>query len=193
MMSKPDHKGLYAVAEGRAGYFTSAEAASSGIGSQLLSHHARSGAYERAARGIYRLARFPASRFEDLVIAWLRAGPRSAISHASALAVYDLSDVVPGQIHVTMPRTGSRRRSGLKLHTAALPESSVVWREGMRVTTVPRTLCDLAFAGFPEDQLRQAAQQAVARGLTDRESLASEAKTRGRRVARLVEQVLAGS
>jgi predicted transcriptional regulator of viral defense system len=193
MMSKPDHKGLYAVAEGRAGYFTSAEAALSGIGSQLLSHHARSGAYQRAARGIYRLTRFPASRFEDLVIAWLRAGPRSAISHTSALAVYGLSDVVPGQIHVTMPRTGSRRRAGLKLHTAELPESSVTWRDGMRVTTVPRTICDLAFAGFPEDQLRQAVQEAVARGLTDQEGLVAEARKRGRRVARLVEHILAGT
>ena len=193
MVSKPDHEALYAVAEGRAGYFTSAEAASSGIGSQLLSHHARSGAYQRAARGIYRLTRFPASRFEDLVIAWLRAGPRSAISHASALAVYDLGDLVPGQIHVTMPRSGSRRRPGLKLHTAALLESSVVWREGMRVTTVPRTLCDLAFVGFPEDQIRQAVQQAIARGLTNREAMTAEAKTRGRRVARQFERIFAGS
>lgn len=193
MTRKPDHQALYSIAEARAGYFTSAEAASAGIGSQLLSHHARNGTYQRSGRGIYRLTRFPASRFEDLVIAWLRAGPRSAILHASALAVYGLSDIVPGQIHVTMPRTGSRRRAGLKLHTAALPESCVIWREGMRVTTVARTICDLAYVGFPEDQLRQAAQQAVAGGLTDRKSLGAEAQRRGRRVVRLIGRLLAGT
>jgi predicted transcriptional regulator of viral defense system len=193
MHTRPDHQALYAIAEAHAGYFTSPEAASSGIGSQLLSHHVRSGTFQRAARGIYRLARFPASRFEDLVVAWLRAGPRSAISHASALAVYGLADIVPGQIHVTMPRSGSRRRKGLKLHTGKLPESSVIWREGMCVTTVARTICDLAYAGFPEDQLLQAVHQAIAGGLTDRESLAAEAQRRGRRVARLIDRLLAGT
>lgn len=191
MVPVPDHQALYAIAEGRAGYFTAAEAASCGIGSQLLSHHARGGTFRRAAHGIYRLSRFPGSRFEDLVIAWLRAGPRAAISHASALALYGLSDIVPGEIHVTMPRTGSRRRPGLRLHTSSLPDSAVVWREGVRVTTVARTIADLASSGLSDDLLRQAAQEAIARGLTDRESLAAEGRRRGSRVARSMDRLLA--
>ena len=190
MAPVPNHQALYAIAEGRAGYFTTAEAASSGIGSQLLSHHAHGGAYQRAAHGIYRLSRFPASRFEDLVVAWLRAGSRSAISHASALSLYGLSDIVPGEIHVTIPRTGSRRRRGLRLHTASLPESAVTWREGVRVTTVARTIADLAYTGLSEDRLRQAAQEAIARGLTDPEGLAAEAHRRGPRVARAIDRLL---
>lgn len=190
MPGHPDHQALYAIAEARAGYFTAAEAASSGIGSQLLSHHARAGGYQRAAHGIYRLTRFPATRFEDLVVAWLRAGPHSAISHTSALELYGLTDIVPGAVHVTMPRTGSRRRPGLRLHTAALPASAVAWREGIRVTTVARTIADLAYTGLSEDRLSQAIQQATARGLTDRESLAAEAQRRGRRVARVIDRIL---
>jgi predicted transcriptional regulator of viral defense system len=191
MVRVPDHQALYAIAEARSGYFTAAEAASCGIGSQLLSHHAHGGAYQRTSRGIYRLSRFPASRFEDLVIAWLRAGSRSAISHASALALYGLSDIVPGETHVTMPRTGSRRRPGLKLHTASLPDSAVTWREGVPVTTVARTIADLAYSGLSEDRLRQAAQEAIDRGLTGPESLAAEAHRRGPRVARAIDRILA--
>jgi len=192
MDTKPDHQALYAIAEARSGYFTAAEAATSGIRSQLLSHHTRRGAYQRAAHGIYRLTRFPASRFEDLVIAWLRAGPRSAISHTSALALYGLSDIVPGEVHVTIPRSGSRRRAGLRLHTAALPDSAVTVREGVRVTTVARTISDLAFTGLSEDRLRQAAQEAFSRGLTDRVSLAAEARKRGGRLARVIDALLSG-
>jgi hypothetical protein len=39
--------------------------------------------------------RFPSSRFEDLFVAWLKCGPRSAISHETALA---LSSRVQGGI-----------------------------------------------------------------------------------------------
>ena len=60
----------------------------------------------------YRLSRFPPSRFEDLFVAWLKCGPKSAISHESALAIYDLSDVLPAEVHITVPRTASRRRRG---------------------------------------------------------------------------------
>src|SRR3990172_6437982 len=190
MATKPDHQALYAIAEAQSGYFTAAEAASSGVGSQLLSHHTRAGTYQRAAHGIYRLTRFPASRFEDLVIAWLRAGPRSAISHTSALALYGLSDIVPGEVHVTIPRSGSRRRPGLRIHTATLPESAVTWREGIRVTTVARTIAGLAYAGLSEDRLLQAAREAIARGLVDREILAAEARPRGRRVGQIIDRIL---
>ena len=190
MTTRPDHQALYAVAEAQAGYFTAAEAASSGVGSQLLSHHTRAGTYQRAAHGIYRLTRFPASRFEDLVIAWLRAGPRSAISHTSALALYGLSDIVPGEVHVTIPRSGSRRRPGLRIHTASVPESAVTWREGIRVTTVARTIVDLAYAGLSEDRLLQAAREAIARGLVDREILDAEARPRGRRVGQIIDRIL---
>ena len=190
MPTRPDHQALYAVAEAQAGYFTAAEAASSGVGSQLLSHHTRAGTYQRAAHGVYRLTGFPASRFEDLVIAWLRAGPRSAISHTSALALYGLSDLVPGEVHVTIPRSGSRRRPGLRIHTASVPESAVTWREGIRVTTAARTIVDLAYAGLSEDHLLQAAREAIARGLVDREILDAEARPRGRRVGQIIDRIL---
>lgn len=190
MPTRPDHQGLYGVAEAQAGYFTAAEAASSGVGSQLLSHHTRAGTYQRAAHGIYRLTRFPASRFEDLVIAWLRAGPRSAVSHTSALALYGLTDLVPGEVHVTIPRSGSRRRPGLRIHTASVPDRAVTWREGIRVTTVARTIVDLAYAGLSEDRLLQAAREAIARGLVDREILAAEARPRGRRVGQIIDRIL---
>jgi len=87
-------------------------------------------------------------------VAWLKCGPKSAVSHESALALYDLSDVLPAGVHVTVPRTASRRRKGIRLHTSRLRPADVVKREGLPVTSVPRTIADVARAGLLKITLR---------------------------------------
>ena len=86
-------------------------------------------------RGIYRLVQFPGTSYEDLFIAWLKTGPGAVISHDSALYLYKLSDVLPSEIHVIIPRTGSRRRKGIRLHTNRLDPDEVRRREGLPVTS----------------------------------------------------------
>lgn len=189
-MKKPSHQRLYEIAERQGGYFTAEQAAQAGFSWERLSDGSKKGLFERASQGIYRLSRFPSSRLEDLCVAWLRTGPLSAISHESALAVFDLTDLLPGGIHVTVPRTASRRRKGLHLHTNSLDTSDVVWREGLRVTSVARTIADLAASGLAEEQLRDAIEASLARGLTRAEDLWSQAEKRGGRAARLIHTVL---
>ncbi|MBW1951308.1 MAG: type IV toxin-antitoxin system AbiEi family antitoxin domain-containing protein [Deltaproteobacteria bacterium] len=189
-MMRPDFDHLYQIAEDQGGYFTAAQAQEAGISRRMLSHHAKTGRFQRVARGVYRLAHFPASRFEDLFVAWLRAGPKSAISHESALAAYGLSDVLPGEVHVTVPRTASRRRAGMRQHTGALRSSEVTRREGIPLTTVPRTIADLARAGLPEEQILQAIREALERGLTQEADLRPAMGRYGGRAARILEKAL---
>jgi predicted transcriptional regulator of viral defense system len=138
--SSPNHDQLYQIAETQAGYFTAAQARQARFSHALLSYHFQAGLYERICPGIYRLKRFPASPHEDLFIAWLRVGPRAVISHDSALALYNLSDLLPNAIHLTVPRTASRRHPGLCLHTNQLEISDVTHYAGLPSTTVPRTI-----------------------------------------------------
>jgi predicted transcriptional regulator of viral defense system len=182
----PNHDALYHLAEQQAGYFTARQAARAGFSWERLTDYSKNGRFQRVAHGVYRLTRFPASRFEDLFVAWLKCGPKSAISHESALALFDLSDVLPGEVHVTVPRTASRRRRGIRLHTNRLRPAEVVKREGLPVTSVPRTIADVARAGLSEDHVARAIQQALARGLTTRQALLAEGKRRGGRAARLI-------
>lgn len=119
-------------------------------------------------------------------MAWLKCGPKSAISHESALALYDLSDVLPREVHVTVPRTASRRRKGIRLHTNRLSPANVVKREGLLVTSVPRTIADVTKAGLPEDHVARAIREALQHGLTTSQALVAEAKRRGGRAARLI-------
>ena len=183
---EPDQDGLYRIAEPQGGYFTSAQAAKSGFSRKLLWHYQKTHKFLRVAHGIYRLGRFPSSRFEDLFVAWLKCGPKSAISHESALALYDVSDVLPPEVHVTVPRTAFRRRKGVRLHTNRLRPADIVKREGLPVTSVPRTIADVARAGLSEDHLARAIRDALQRGLTTKEALLAETRRRGGRAARLI-------
>ena len=186
----PDHNSLYLVAERQAGYFTAAQARQASFSPSLLSYHVRTGRFERVKPRVYRFVQFPASADEDLYVAWLQTGPHSVISHDSALALYELSDLLPGQIHVTVPRTASRRRPNLRLHTHQLEPEDVTHYEGLPVTTVLRTLVDVAAAGLADEQLLQAIQEALGRGLITRESLSELSASRGGSIKRLVDEVL---
>jgi predicted transcriptional regulator of viral defense system len=188
----PDHDALYRIAEQQAGYFTAAQARQAGFSSSLLSYHLGASRFERVRPHIYRFVRFPASPHEDLHIASLQAGPKAVISHDSALALYDLSDLLPDRVHVTIPRTASRRRPGLRLHTNQLEPEDVARYEGLPVTTVLRTLVDVATAGLPDEQVRQAIHETLRRGLISRESLFQRATSHGGRIKRLVEATLYG-
>jgi len=187
----PDHDRLYRTAEEQAGYFTTAQSEQLGFSRPLLTYHARVGNFTRVAHGIYRLVHFPSSPFEDLFIALLRTGPSSVISHESALAVYNLSDVLPGEIHITVPRTASRRRRRIRLHTNKLDPEDIILREGLRITTVPRTIADVATTGLAKEFVHQAIREALQQGLTDRVNLLEMASRRGGRAARLITDGLA--
>ena len=180
------HGKLYNIAEAQAGYFTAFQAQSVGFSRPVLVHNTNIGRFKRVAHGIYRLAQFPNSQFEDLFVAWLQTGPNSVISHDSALALYELSDTLPAEIHVTIPRTGSRRRRGLRLHTQHLEADEITRRAGLPVTTAARTIADVAIAGMADELVRQAIDEAIHRGLVTRRALELQARRRKGRAAILI-------
>ncbi len=180
------HSRLYEIAESQAGYFSAVQARQAGFSSSLLSYHAKTGLVERISRGTYRIRRFPGSSYEDLFYSKLRAGPDAVISHESALALYELSDVLPTEVHVTVPRTTSRRRAGMRQHRNHLESKDVTAREGLRVTTVPRTIADVARSGLSEDRVLQSIEDAIDRGLIDGKELRDAADKYGGRTKRIV-------
>jgi predicted transcriptional regulator of viral defense system len=177
---------LYAIAESQAGYFTTLQAQSVGYSRPTLAHNTKVGRFKRVAHGIYRLTQFPDSPYEDLFVAWLQTGPDSVISHDSALALYELSDAMPSQIHIIMPRTGSRRRRHIRLHTHRLKGDEITQRVGLPVTTPARTIADVAVAGMAAEFIQQAVHEAIRRGLTTRRALETQAKRRQGRAANLI-------
>ena len=190
MKRQPDFDHLYQIAEDQAGHFTTQQAHKAGYSLERLSDLTMRGQFIRIEQGVYRLTHFPATRFEDLHIASLKTGPASIISHESALAVFELSDVLPTTVHVIIPKTGSRRRKGVQFHTPKLREDEITQREGLQVTTVERTIADVILSGVSRQHIQQAIQEALQRGLTTEKKLRKQAERRKGRVEKYISQII---
>ncbi len=196
MADRVDHDGLYRVAESQAGYFTTEQALATGMDRSTLCHHARTdGRYRRVRRGLYRLRHFPSTPHEHVVAAWLALSNLPAVvSHESALELYDLSDVIPNAVHVTLPRSqrGQRSRPGVRIHTLEHPPAANEIRRlaGVLATSPERTIIDSLEAGTQPEQIELAVQQALERGLTTPRRLRSAAAGRPERVRTVIERLL---
>jgi len=168
---------LFETADAQQGFFTAKQAKQLGYSESSMVYHARVGNWIREHRGIYRLARYPLGERPDIMLWYLwscnrREEPQGVYSHETALALYDLSDINPARLHMSVPR-GFRRNSPipdiLDLHIADVPPSDIRQMYGVAVTHPLRTILDVVQEGaLPEDMLRQAVSEALARGLVTR-------------------------
>jgi predicted transcriptional regulator of viral defense system len=179
-------KRLFEIAEDQQGYFTTKQAKAAAFAENTHPYHVQAGNWVRERRGIYRLASFPRGERPDLMLwsLWSRnreeAG-QGIYSHQTALSLYDLSDVMPAKLHMTVPKS-FRRNSEiprvLALHYADLPQTDVGTIFGARVTKPMRTILDLLEGGeMPPATLRQAVREGLRRGLIRRAEIAG-AKSR---------------
>lgn len=101
--------------------------------------------------------------------------PEGVYSHQTALSLYELSDLNPAKLHMTVG-THFRRNSEipgiLVLHYADLPDEDVQAAQGFKYTRPLRTILDLIEADTVERVfLRQALRQAIHRGLITRQQI----------------------
>lgn len=195
MRLKPDSRCLFETASTQRGYFTTVQARHCGFTTDLLTYHTKRGRFRRVYRAVYRLRDYPTWEREEVVAAWLAIGrDQAVVSHESALDLFELSDVVPNAIHVTVRRS-QRYLSpprGVQLHTVTPPPdcTDVVEWEGIRVTSVARSITDAAESGVGPEQVEKAVRQAVRRGLVTSEQLVEAARGRQRRVRDLIGSAL---
>jgi very-short-patch-repair endonuclease len=120
----------------------------------------------------------------------LACGPGAVLSHRSAAALWRIGSDWNGPVEVATARS-TRSRPGIRRHTARLPADEVSVERGIPVTTVPRTLFDLA-AVLPLDAVEKAMREAEYLRLHDRLSLRDLlARRRGYRGSRAIRICLA--
>jgi len=188
---------LFEFAEQQQGFFTTKQAKAAGFAENTHPYHVQVGNWIREHRGIYRLALFPTADRPDLVLWALWSRNRNeevegVYSHQTALSLYDLSDLNPSKLHMTVP-TDFRRNSDIPgiviLHYADLSESDVQAAQGFTFTRPLRTILGVIEAGTIERNfIRQAVRQALDRGLITRGQIRNAQLSEPAR--KIVEEVL---
>lgn len=163
---------LFQVAERQQGYFTSADAKKLGYDYPHQHFHVKQGNWIRIDHGIYRLKKYPAAPQEDLMRWWLWSRKKAVVSHESAAALYELGDLLPAKIHLTVPIDFRKSPAkSLVLHKADLEASEIERRDGLPVTKPLRTLLDLARSHLDDERLSSVSKDAIKKGLVTRNEL----------------------
>ena len=137
----------------------------------------------RRFRGVYAFLAAPDSREARWLAAQFALGRSGILSHTTAAAAHGLpiSGTDDG-IHVTVPRRSRVIPAGVVVHESPDAEVPTVLRHGvLRVTSVARTLCDVAGTDtMDEAALRQVVAAAVRSGQVTVEDVRREVDVRRR-------------
>jgi very-short-patch-repair endonuclease len=128
------------------GVVTRAQLAELGVRDRGIADWVRRGRLHRFYRGIYAVGHDRLMREGRWLAAVLACGPGAVLSHRDAGVLWDLRQSNSAKIDVTVPsRNGRRPQRGIRIHRSArLRPEEVTVRHGIPVTTVARTLLDLA-------------------------------------------------
>ena len=122
---------------------TRAQLLAAGLGEDAIDHRLKTGRYRVEHEGVYSLG--PLSMRGRLLAALFAGGDDAHLCHASALVPDKLRTTV-----VTIDLGLARKRRDtdkLRFHRLSLADNEVTKRDGLRVTTVERTLFDVAATG----------------------------------------------
>jgi predicted transcriptional regulator of viral defense system len=171
-MPREAYSTVYDIAADQHGYVTARQADEAGVRKMALVMMERRGVMERVSRGVYRLVHFPIGPAAEYIEAVLwPATAVGTLSHDSALALFEVSDVNPGRIHITVPRNLRIRRvtpPRLAVHHADIPDEDRDVFDGIPVTKLARTLRDCRAAGLGDEVLGRALLDAERQGLVNR-------------------------
>jgi predicted transcriptional regulator of viral defense system len=166
---------LFDVASGQYGFVTTDDAREVGADAQVLAELHRQGHVDRLSHGLYRFHAFPSGPLDELMQATLWPRRRGVIGHDSALDMWDLCDVNPAKIHVTVPKAARVRRAApdtYEVHVRDLPPTDITRFEGIPVVTPTRAIRDGLERHLDQRLIDQAIENATRRGLLTPDEIA---------------------
>lgn len=149
------------------GLVTTAQARGAGVSRVALGRLAGRGSVRRVRHGVYALPSAGFGPLQDVRAAWLATDPaRGAeqrvadgagvvVSHASAAVVHGLGDLVAARHEFTAPGRRQTSQPDLRFHKGVVAGGDRVFVDGLPVTSVVRTVADLAGARLDVDHLAQ--------------------------------------
>lgn len=155
---------LHQLAFRQAGFFTAGQARSVGYSYQAQKYHVDRGNWVRVERGLLRLAEWPHEANDEYARWCTWSEGRGVISHQSAAAVHDVGDLDAVDVHLTLPSGSAVSHRDVVIHIGDLDPTDVADRGTFRVTTLTRTILDLAASPISQDQLSTMVDEAAATG-----------------------------
>jgi predicted transcriptional regulator of viral defense system len=139
-----------------------------GLRTDAIQYRVSTGRLHRIHRGVYAVGHRKLTRQGHRMAAVLAYGPDAVLSHRSAAAHWGIGSG-SYRIDVTTPRE-RRSRKTIRAHTAELHEEDGTTHDGIPITSVTRTIFDLA-AKTRDDGLTYLIEEADRRDLFDLNAL----------------------
>ena len=131
-----------------------------GLGARAVRARVAAGRLHRIHRGVYSVGHASLGPRAGWIAAVLACGPGAVLSHRSAAALHDLRASASMRVEVLVPRRRSSSPRGVVVRTSSrLAAADVVVVDGIRCTSVARTLLDLA-AVLDDDAVEHACDRA---------------------------------
>jgi predicted transcriptional regulator of viral defense system len=173
------------IAEMQDGLVTTSQAAAVGVPRLALSRLESRGDLERMAHGVYRIPGAHIDSLTDLRADWLaldpsRTAPERArdlthaivVSHRSAAAVYRIGNLYTDTHQYTARIRKQSSRPGVSISTRRIEHEDITIAQGMLVTTVERTIVDLALSEPNLSDVADTLADASRRNIVDLATLA---------------------
>ena len=148
---------LEMVASDQWGIVTTAQAGREGVERLQLSRLAEKGDLDRARHGVYLLPSHQAGPQDEIRAAWLSLEPKKfiderwddkwpiVVSHESAARIHGIGRLIPPKLTFSTGGTKQTRQQGIRIYTRrTLAEGDIVSVDGLPVTSIARTVADLA-------------------------------------------------
>lgn len=176
-------RSLHSLANTQGGYFTAKQATELGYKRPNIAYHISAGNFERVGHGLYRVKTIPVHEHDDLIKIYLWSRdrndkPQGVFSHMTALALLNLSEIIPSTVHLSVPALFQKKApQNCKLHRTKLEQSDIQEFGEFKITKPIKTLLDCARKGsVPREQILKAIDQAIAQGIVIKSDLLSRAK-----------------
>ena len=150
---------MLARARGQHGVVSSAQLAEAGASPGWIAHRVERGWLRRLHRGVYLVGPLEAPHARAMAAA-IAGGLGALVSHYPGAVLWELRPPTEDQMHITIVGRDRRSRPGIRTHiVSAMHPADITRRHGIPVTSVARTLLDLA-AIAPSHELDRALNEA---------------------------------
>lgn len=140
-----------------------------GLGRGAIAHRVRVGTIQRLHWSVYLLGAAPPTPTARARAAAIACGDDAVVSHRSAAELLGLLPPSGGAVDVTVAGRNLAPRDGVRRHRVAhLPGQDVTTVRGIRVTSIARTICDLAATEARHDVMHAFQEALYRRAVTTR-------------------------